>query len=126
MRCRSRFLAPLSDGRQASVLIDRGSVLRGGEVLETDAGQRVAVVAAPEIVSTVAAAEASELARLAYHLGNRHVPLQIAEGWVRYQHDHVLDDMARGLGFTVLVGPAPFEPEAGAYQGAGGAHQHAH
>ncbi len=53
------------------------------------------------------------LARAAYHLGNRHVALQIGDGWLRYSHDHVLDDMVRGLGWPVLVEQAPFEPEAG-------------
>jgi urease accessory protein len=55
------------------------------------------------------------LARAAYHLGNRHVALQIGEGWLRYKHDHVLDEMLHGLGLKVAVEQAPFEPEAGAY-----------
>jgi urease accessory protein len=61
-----------------------------------------------------------------YHLGNRHVPLQIAATWVRYQHDHVLDDMVLGLGLEVEVEKAPFEPEAGAYQSAAVGHHHSH
>ena len=71
------------------------------------------------------------LAKVAYHLGNRHVPLQIETGFVRYQHDHVLDDMVRQLpgadtSVTVNVEQAPFEPEAGAYQQGGGHHGHSH
>ena len=62
------------------------------------------------------------LARAAYHLGNRHVALQIGAGWLRYGHDHVLDDMVRGLGLTVTVEQAPFEPEAGAYHAEGRRH----
>ena len=58
----------------------------------------------------------------AYHLGNRHVALQIGAGWLRYQHDYVLDDMVRGLGLSVEAEQAPFEPEAGAY----GSHSHDH
>jgi urease accessory protein len=69
----------------------------------------------------VTSEDAWQLARASYHLGNRHVALQIGRGWVRYQHDHVLDDMVRGLGLTVTIEQAPFEPEAGAY---GGAHTH--
>ena len=64
------------------------------------------------------------LARAAYHLGNRHVALQVGSGWLRYLHDHVLDDMVRGLGFEVVVEEAPFEPEAGAYGGHGHSHSH--
>ena len=71
--------------------------------------------------------EPRALARAAYHLGNRHVALQIGPGWLRYCHDHVLDDMLRGLGLTVTVEQAPFEPEAGAYHAdADGAHSHGH
>ena len=67
------------------------------------------------------------MARACYHLGNRHVALQIEEGICRYQHDHVLDDMVRGLGIEVSVELAPFDPEPGAYGGhASGGHHHAH
>ena len=70
---------------------------------------------------------AATLARAAYHLVNRHVALQICQGWLRYCHDHVLDDMLRGLGLAVTVEQAPFEPEAGAYHAdADGAHGHSH
>ena len=61
-----------------------------------------------------------------YHLGNRHVPLQIAPGRLRYQHDHVLDDMVRGMGLEVTVEEAPFEPEPGAYGGHHTSHGHGH
>ena len=66
------------------------------------------------------------LARASYHLGNRHVALQIGPGWLRYIHDHVLDDMLRGFGLTVIVETAPFEPEGGAYVTASHAHSHPH
>jgi len=82
------------------------------------------VSAAPETVSTVRCAEPQLLARIAYHLGNRHVALQIGTGWLRYQHDHVLDAMVQGMGLNVSVEQAPFEPEAGAYQGAEPSHAH--
>jgi len=63
------------------------------------------------------------LARVAYHLGNRHVALQIGAGWLRYSHDHVLDELSRGLGAQLTIEQAPFEPEAGAYHDASG-HSH--
>ena len=58
-----------------------------------------------------------KLARAAYHLGNRHVSVQIGAGWLRFLHDHVLDDMVRGLGLVVTLDTQSFEPEAGAYSG---------
>ena len=67
--------------------------------------------------------DAHLLTRVAYHLGNRHVPLEVGNGYVRYLHDHVLDDMVKGLGAEVISEKAPFEPEAGAY---GGSHGHGH
>ena len=115
LRSRSRFRARLTSGEEVGVVLARGQVLRGGDLLMTDDGRIVEVGAAPEQVSTVRAPDARLLARVAYHLGNRHVSLQIGEGWVRYVHDHVLDAMALGLGAELTVEHAPFEPEAGAY-----------
>jgi urease accessory protein len=122
LRSKSRLRTVLETGEEVAILLERGSVLRGGDRLVSEDGRIVEVLAAPERVSTVRAADPWQLARVSYHLGNRHVPLQIGAGWVRYQHDHVLDDMVRGLGLEVLVEKAPFEPEAGAY----GAHAHGH
>ncbi len=82
--------------------------------------------AAAESLSVGATADQHLLARAAYHLGNRHVPLEIGAGFVAYGHDHVLDDMVRGLGLDVSSRVAPFEPESGAFQhaGSGGGHHH--
>ncbi len=121
-RIKSRQRVVLDDGREAGVLLPRGTVLRDGDLL-TDGELKVAVCAALEPVSTVHSDDPLLLARACYHLGNRHVPLQIAEGWLRYQHDHVLDDMVRQMGLEVVGEQAPFEPEAGAY-GSGGHHHH--
>jgi urease accessory protein len=77
----------------------------------------IEIVAAREVVSVVTSNDPLQLARAAYHLGNRHVSVQIGPGWLRYQHDHVLDDMVRGLGLPVRQDTLPFEPEAGAYAG---------
>jgi urease accessory protein len=122
-RSRSRQLALLSSGQEARLVLDRGQVLRHGDKLLTDDGRVVEVVAAPETVSTVTADDPWRLARASYHLGNRHVAVQIGGGWLRFRHDHVLDEMLRGQGFTVVVEEAPFEPEGGAY---GGGHAHTH
>ncbi|MBO9552557.1 urease accessory protein UreE [Pseudomonas sp.] len=126
-RIKSRLRVTLDDGREAGLMLERGHLLRGGELLADASGEQVIrVLAAPEAVSTVRCTDPHLLARAAYHLGNRHVPLQIDPGLLRYQHDHVLDDMLRGLGLTVEAEQAPFEPEAGAYQSAPHSHSHSH
>ncbi|MBK9130649.1 MAG: urease accessory protein UreE [Gammaproteobacteria bacterium] len=114
-RQRSRLRVTLDDGREAALLLERGAVLRGGCCLRSDDGVIVRVIAAPEPVSTVPCPDPYLLARACYHLGNRHIPLQIGTGWVRYQQDHVLDDLVHGLGLRPVAESAPFEPEAGAY-----------
>ena len=123
-RTKSRLKVTLDDGRQAGLFLPRGKVLRGGDLLQSTEGLIVQVCAAAESVSTVHSEDTLALARVCYHLGNRHVPLQITSKWVRYQHDHVLDDMVAGLGLTVEVEQAPFEPEAGAYQSTANGHHH--
>jgi urease accessory protein len=123
-RSKSRLRAMLTTGEEVGVIVERGSVLRGGDLLLAEDGRVVQVVAAEETVSTARTDDMQLLLRAAYHLGNRHVALQIGRGWVRYQHDHVLDDMVRGLGLSVTVEEAPFEPEAGAYGAAHHAHDH--
>ncbi len=126
-RIKSRLRVTLDDGREAGLMLQRGHLLRGGELLSDANGTLVIqVLAAPEAVSTVRCTDPHLLARAAYHLGNRHVPLQIEQGLLRYQHDHVLDDMLRGLGLEVVAEQAPFEPEAGAYQSAPHGHSHGH
>lgn len=126
LRSRSRFRARLNTGDEVGVKLNRGQVLRGGDLLLASDGRVIEVRAAAETVSTVHSANARELARAAYHLGNRHIALQLGEGWLRYAHDHVLDDLVRGLGLAVQVAEAPFEPEAGAYHGAVETHAHSH
>ena len=117
LRQKSRLRARLDGGEEVALFLPRGRVLRGGDLLRADDGTVVRVVAAAEEVSTASAGDAGLLARAAYHLGNRHVALQVGDGWVRYQHDHVLDEMVRGLGLAVAVGREAFEPEGGAYAG---------
>jgi len=128
-RTKSRLRVTLDDGREAGLFLERGATLRGGDRLASDNGLVVEVRAAPETCSTARCDDALLLARICYHLGNRHVPLQIAAGMARYQHDPVLDEMVHGLGIHVIVEQAPFEPEAGAYSGGGhgqGHHHHEH
>lgn len=122
-RQKSRLRIRLDNGQDAGLFLPRGTVLRHGDRLRATSGLIVEVRAAPEAVSTARADDALLLARAAYHLGNRHVALQLGPGWLRYPHDHVLDNMARELGLTVNREQAPFEPEAGAY--GGGHHRHA-
>ncbi|AIW20619.1 urease accessory protein UreE [Vibrio coralliilyticus] len=125
-RIKSRLKVELDDGREAGLFLPRGHILRGGEQLKSQCGMVVEVKAAPEKVSTVYCSDLHLLTRVAYHLGNRHVPLQVEFGWVRYQHDHVLDEMVEGLGAKVTTEKAPFEPESGAYGGRSGGHHHHH
>ena len=127
MRQRSRLRAQLDTGEEVGLILERGTLLRGGDCLLADDDRVVEVVAAAEQVSVVESDDPWQLARAAYHLGNRHISLQVGSGWLRYLHDHVLDEMVRGLGFTVTCQQVPFEPEAGAYShaGAGNSHHHA-
>jgi urease accessory protein len=126
LRCKSRLRVRLDSGQDAALLLPRGRVLRGGDLLRADDGTVVLVRSAAEDVSTASGDDAAALARAAYHLGNRHVALQVGNGFVRYQHDHVLDDMVRALGLTVRAERAAFEPEGGAYASHGHGHSHAH
>lgn len=121
-RQRSRFRTRLGSGEEVGVILERGSILRGGDRLGSSDGFVVCIQAAQEKVSTVHGSNMQELARVAYHLGNRHVALQIGSNWVRYLNDHVLDEMVEQSGLCVVVEQAAFEPEAGAYMG----HQHRH
>lgn len=125
VRRKSRFRASLQDGEEVAVVLPRGGVLRHGDLLQIDTGGLVEVRAASQRVSEAHTADAFLLARVCYHLGNRHVPLEIGPDWLRYEHDHVLDEMVESLGLRVTCAEAPFEPESGAYASAGG-HHHAH
>jgi urease accessory protein len=122
LRQKNRMRVTLDNGEEAGLMLSRGQVLCGGDLLRADTGEVVQVLAASEAVSTVYTDDPLLLLRAAYHLGNRHVALQIGDGWLRYLSDHVLDGMMRQLGLRVVVGQAPFEPESGAY--AGHSHQH--
>jgi urease accessory protein len=122
LRQKSRLRTQLVSGEDVALMLPRGEILRGGDLVVASDGRVIEVVAAPESVLHVECASHAELARAAYHLGNRHVPVEIGDGFLRLAADHVLAEMLRGLDATVTAREAPFEPEAGAY---GGAH-HSH
>ena len=121
LRMRSRLRTRLASGEEAVVKTERGAILRGGEYLNAEDGRVVRVVAAPEKVMHITCAGQYELTRAAYHLGNRHVPVEIGGDFLRIASDHVLGEMLLGLGAKVQEMEAPFEPESGAY---GSAHHH--
>ena len=122
LRQKSRLRTALASGEEVGLFLERGTVLRGGDCLESDNGRVVRVVAAPEALMEVVSEDARALARAAYHLGNRHTPVEVGEGWLRFAADHVLSEMLTGMGLAVSALSAPFEPEAGAY--AAGHHHH--
>ena len=117
-RQKSRLRAKLESGEEVGLILPRGTIMRGGDVVKTQDGRDVQIVAAPEKLLHI---EAASLAKVAYHLGNRHVPVQVGESFLRIAEDHVLEEMLHKLGAKVSRVEAPFEPEAGAY---GGGHRH--
>lgn len=126
LRKKSRLRVFSRCGREIGIQLPRGSELLDGQRYTGDAGVQVQIVASPETVSTARCHEPLLMLRACYHLGNRHVPLQITEKWLRYQHDHVLDEMVAGLGLAVLTEEAPFQPESGAYHRHGNSGDHGH
>ena len=125
-RNKSRLKATLDDGRDVGIVLENGQYLENNDVLISDDSKvLIQIKAALETVSTVVSGDPLQLARACYHLGNRHVSVQITADFIRYQHDHVLDDMVKGLDLEVKVEQAPFEPEAGAYH-TKAHHGHAH
>jgi len=122
LRQKSRLRTAVAGGEEIGLFLPRGTLLRDGDCLEADDGRIVRVTAAPEDLIEVRCADPDALARAAYHLGNRHTPVQVGAGWLRLAADDVLAAMLRGLGAIVTSIRAPFEPEAGAY--ASGHHAH--
>jgi len=119
-RQKSRQPAVTQGGRHVGVFLPRGQTLRHGAMLTNSQGFKVRINAAPEELSVVKCAEPLLFARACYHLGNRHIALQILPDELRYLADHVLDQMLVGLGLIVEHHTLPFEPEAGAYHGGHG------
>jgi urease accessory protein len=101
-------------------------VLRGGDALILEDGRLIEIIAAPEPLAEVRCADPRQLARVAYHVGNRHAQAEILANRIRVRRDHVLEDMVRGLGAKVAHIEAPFEPDTGAYEAADEGHSHSH
>lgn len=135
LRMRGRLRATTDNNHDVGLFLDRGPVLREGECLQARTGEIILIRAANEPVVTATIASGMPLARLCYHLGNRHVSLAIGsnsdrQGWVRFPPDHVLEELAQRLGATLEHHQAPFDPEPGAYakagEGLGHGHSHGH
>ncbi len=130
VRQKSRFDATDSQGRTLGVFLPRGTVVRGGDCLVAEDGSLIRVLAAPQPVLVVRHCSehgsAFDLTRAAYHLGNRHVALDLRPDRLQLEPDHVLAEMLRGMHLIVSEEQQPFEPEAGAYAAGGHAHDPAH
>ena len=136
VRQKSRFAATDSAGRELGIFLPRGTLVRGGDVLVAEDGSMVRVIAAPQPVLVITHCKNHgtpfDLTRAAYHLGNRHVPIELQPDHLKIEPDHVLADMLRPMHLIVKAQDLPFEPEGGAYAaGHGGAshhgaHGHAH
>ena len=130
VRQKSRFEATDSQGRHLGVFLPRGTAVRGGDVLVAEDGSMVRVIAAPQPVMVVTACPEHgvpfDLLRAAYHLGNRHVPIELQPDHLKIEPDHVLAAMLRAMHLQVRETGAAFEPEAGAYAQGGHAHHHGH
>ena len=120
-RQKSRLRAKLASGEEVALMLPRGEILRGGDLVTASDGRVIEVVSEQEKLLHIECATPAALAKAAYHLGNRHVPVEVGEGYLRIAPDHVLEEMLKGLGAKLRPIEAPFEPEAGAY---GGAHGH--
>ena len=129
-RQKSRFEATDSSGRALGVFLPRGTVVRGGDVLVADDGSLVRVLAAPQAVLKITHCTDHgtpyDLIRAAYHLGNRHVPIELKPDHLKIEPDHVLADMLRAMHLIVHAVDEAFEPENGAYASGGHGHSHDH
>lgn len=120
-RSKSRLLLRLGSGEQVGLVVERGRLLRGGDRVRAEDGREIQIIAAEEPLLEASSADPISIAKAAFHLGNRHVAVQIMPNRLRFLDDHVLGDMVRGLGLEVSAVLAAFEPEGGAY-----GHHHAH
>ncbi|HET7887894.1 MAG TPA: urease accessory protein UreE [Bradyrhizobium sp.] len=105
--------------------LEHATALRGGDALVLEDGRLIEVVAAAEPLLEIRGTDPQHLVRVAWHLGNRHLPTQISAKALRIRRDHVIEEMVKGLGARVIEIEAPFDPEGGAYDGEGHGHDHA-
>lgn len=113
LRRKSRLKTTTEAGEEVGLFLPRGTILFEGDLVKVTDGRILEVVAAPEDVSTISSPDAMLLARVAYHLGNRHVRTQVGPGFIRYRHDRAIDELVGKLGAEVEVEDVPFEPERG-------------
>jgi urease accessory protein len=120
---RHRRRVAMSGVKGTQFLLDLAEAvaLRGGDALLLEDGALVEVVAAPEPLAEIKSADAGAMVRIAWHLGNRHLPVQLAGRRLRIRRDHVIEAMVAGLGSAIVLIEAPFDPEGGAYAGEDGA-----
>lgn len=123
LRENSRLRTELASGEEVAIFTERGTVLRHNDLLMSDDGRVVQIVAAHEPTYRITCSTPHDLLRCAFHLGNRHTQTQVGADFLRICQDSVLKEMLEGLGATVVEENAPFEPEAGAYS-KGGHHHH--
>ena len=121
-RHRRRMAMTGTRGLEFLLDLENAVALRGGDALVLEDGRLIEVVAAPEPLAEIRGADPQHLVRVAWHLGNRHLPTQIMPKGLRIRRDHVIEAMVRGLGARVIEIEAPFDPEGGAYAGGGHAH----
>ena len=130
VRQKSRFETVDSLGRTLGVFLNRGTVIRGGDVLVAEDGSLIQVNAATQEVLLITACSIHgspfDLTRVAYHLGNRHVPIELKPDHLKIEPDHVLAEMLRAMHMTVNTVHEAFEPEGGAYSSGGHGHGHGH
>lgn len=125
-RHRRRIRLALDRGGDFLLDLPRAVAMAEGDGLATSGGEWIEVKAAPEPVVDIRCPTPHALAGIAWHLGNRHLPTEIGEDFLRIRPDHVIEEMLAGLGASVHRRTAPFQPEGGAYAGAGAAHGHHH
>ena len=121
-RHRRRMAMTGTRGLEFLLDLENATVLRGGDALVLDDNRLIEVVAAPEPLLEIRGQDPQHLVRVAWHLGNRHLPTQIMPKGLRIRRDHVIEAMVKGLGARVIEIEAPFDPEGGAYAGGGHAH----
>jgi len=130
VRQTSRFDATDSQGRPIGVFLPRGTAVRGGDVLVLEDGSLLRVIAAPQAVLRITHCPQHgtpfDLMRAAYHLGNRHVPIELRPDHLKIEPDHVLAGMLRAMHLIVVEADEAFEPEGGAYGAHGHSHPHGH
>lgn len=121
-RKRGRFKSVTDSGEEIGIFLDRGKVLQQGQALETECGKIIIIISKPEVLTIATCDDWLVFSKCCYHLGNRHVPIQVGDRWLRFKPDHVLEEMVHIHGMATEQEELPFDPESGAYKG--GHHHH--